>query len=156
MLHLELFATQVSADDFDGQISAKDAVISKSYGWSKTWPKLRFLLFKPKFLLLKIQQAELEAEVNWAESQKAMKKFNHYQAKLLHVMIRLKNRRVVLKNQGLLLVILTRFLNSKSVSSAINRVVAIHWGCFCKWKNVAQQKGVASIEEKTSRKSKSN
>lgn len=143
-------ATQVSADDFDSQISAKDAVISNLTA-DQAAAQAQVSSIQTQVSSLEDQQAELEAENAKleAESQKLNEEIQSLSSKIVARNDSLKKQARSAQKSGTATSYINTLLNSKSVSDAINRVVAIREVVSANEKMLAQQKAdKASIEEK--------
>lgn len=143
-------ATQVSADDFDSQISAKDAVISNLTA-DQAAAQAQVSSIQTQVSSLEDQQAELEAENAKleAESQKLNEEIQALSSKIVARNDSLKKQARSAQKSGTATSYINTLLNSKSVSDAINRVVAIREVVSANEKMLAQQKAdKASIEEK--------
>ncbi|MGF0072168.1 peptidoglycan hydrolase PcsB [Streptococcus orisratti] len=143
-------ATQVSADDFDSQISAKDAVISNLTA-DQVAAQAQVSSIQTQVSSLEDQQAELEAENAKleAESQKLNEEIQALSSKIVARNDSLKKQARSAQKSGTATSYINTLLNSKSVSDAINRVVAIREVVSANEKMLAQQKAdKASIEEK--------
>jgi len=143
-------ATQVSADDFDSQISAKDAVISNLTA-DQAAAQAQVSSIQTQVSSLEEQQAELEAENAKleAESQKLNEEIQALSSKIVARNDSLKKQARSAQKSGTATSYINTLLNSKSVSDAINRVVAIREVVSANEKMLAQQKAdKASIEEK--------
>ncbi len=143
-------ATQVSADDFDSQISAKDAVISNLTA-DQAAAQAQVSSIQTQVSSLEDQQAELEAENAKleAESQKLNEEIQALSSKIVARNDSLKKQARSAQKTGTATSYINTLLNSKSVSDAINRVVAIREVVSANEKMLAQQKAdKASIEEK--------
>ena len=143
-------ATQVSADDFDSQISAKDAVISNLTA-DQAAAQAQVSSIQTQVSSLEDHQAELEAENAKleAESQKLNEEIQALSSKIVARNDSLKKQARSAQKSGTATSYINTLLNSKSVSDAINRVVAIREVVSANEKMLAQQKAdKASIEEK--------
>lgn len=143
-------ATQVSADDFDSQISAKDAVISNLTA-DQAAAQAQVSSIQTQVSSLEDQQVELEAENAKleAESQKLNEEIQALSSKIVARNDSLKKQARSAQKSGTATSYINTLLNSKSVSDAINRVVAIREVVSANEKMLAQQKAdKASIEEK--------
>lgn len=149
-------ATQVSADDFDSQISAKDAVISNLTA-DQAAAQAQVSSIQTQVSSLEDQQAELEAENAKleAESQKLNEEIQALSSKIVARNDSLKKQARSAQKSGTATSYINTLLNSKSVSDAINRVVAIREVVSANEKMLAQQKAdKASIEEKQAKNQK--
>lgn len=143
-------ASQVSADDYDSKISAKDALISNLTA-EQAAAQSQVNSIQSKVSSLEAEQAELEAEnvKLEAESKKLSEEIQSLSSKIVARNDSLKKQARSAQKSNTATSYINTILNSKSVSDAINRVVAIREVVSANEKMLAQQEAdKVSIEEK--------
>lgn len=118
-------ATTVNADDYDAKIAAQDEVIS-NLNAEQTAAKNQVDAIQQQVSSLQSQQAELEAQNAQleAESQKLSEDIQALSSKIVARNESLKKQARSAQKSSASTSYINTILNSKSISDAINRVVA--------------------------------